>query len=384
MIFYKLTDPIRSGDIIRAEGRKHYSYSFGVCRWVRTTVMMAYMNPDSPLYGMYEQVSEQEAQELVIRKSAVLARLLPKAEALARQYHEGQTDKAGAPYVEHLRSVASMLDDLEQKITAWLHDLCEDTGATFELLLREGFTPRIVQAVRILTKPTEMDYYDYIRRVRTDPIARAVKLADLSHNMDLSRLPNPTDRDRERLEKYRKAYAYLNLEGELPERASPQVEEPRLVPSLRVFEKVSAQALQGKKLPHGVSNPVLRREDGTLYLAFFVYLYQKRHLDERRLPRPSGWLLADLASGEIVKRFSCAERDFSSQPQDALYSVDYPDKPAYTREQFAELYGKLDRARAACAGADGAGAQEYAAYFEAMLELVPPAYRVFYQDLSRL
>ena len=384
MIFYKLTDPIRNGDIIRAEGRKHYSYSFGICRWVRTTVMMAYMNPDSSLYGKYEEVSEQEAQELVIRKSAVLARLLPKAEALAEKYHAGQFDKAGAPYVEHPRAVAAMLDDLEQKITAWLHDLCEDTAVTPELLLKEGFTPRIVQAVRILTKPREMDYYDYIRRVRTDPIARAVKLADLTHNMDLSRLPNPTDRDRERLEKYRKAFAYLNLEGELPPHELPKSQEASFSSSIRIFQTVSAQALQGKKLPHGISNPVLRREDGKLYLAFFVYLYQKRNLDEGKLPRPSSWLLTDLISGEIVNRFSCVNRDFSSQPEGSLYSIAYPDKPKFSQEQFGALYEKLDRVRDRYVKTGQLDAQAYQAYFDQMLELVPPAYRVFYRELSRL
>ena len=93
MTFYLLTDSIRGGDIIRAEGRKHYAYSFGVCRWVRTTVMLSYMNPESPLYGQYREVPEQEAQERVIQKSVLLAGLLRKAEELATRFHAGQTDK---------------------------------------------------------------------------------------------------------------------------------------------------------------------------------------------------------------------------------------------------------------------------------------------------
>lgn len=381
MIFYKLTDRIRNGDVIRAEGRKHYTYSFGPCQWVRTTVMMAYMNPDSALYGKYEEVTEEEARQLVLAKGSLLARLLPRAEALAEQYHAGQTDKAGKPYIEHPRAVAAQLDDLEQKITGWLHDLCEDTPVTPRQLLDEGFTPRIVQAVRVLTKPGDMDYYDYIRRVRMDPIARAVKLADLNHNMDLSRLPVVTDKDRARAAKYEKCSAFLNMEGELPDKEPAQAV---FVPAMEVFRAVSRDALEGKKLPHGVSHPVLRREDGTLYLAFFVYLYQKKHLDANEMPRPALWLLADLTTGQIVRRHTCVRRDFSQQPRDLVCSMDYPERPADSAGRCAALYERLDGLRMACARGGEPDRDAYGVYLDGILELTPPAYRVFYRELSAL
>ena len=384
MKFYELTDAVRSGDIIRAEGRKHYAYSFGPCRWVRTTVMMAYMNPDSPLYGKYKEVSEERARELVLEKSAKLARLLPRAEELARKYHAGQRDKAGEPYFEHPRAVAGQLDDLEQKIAAWLHDLCEDTPVTPEQLLEEGFTPRIVQAVRVLTRPKGMDYWDYIRRIRANPIARAVKIADLTHNMDLSRLPRVTDQDRARAEKYRTALAYLNMEGDLPERAPGLEGEAPFTESMRVFQNVSAQALQGQKRPHGVSNPVLREENGRIYLAFFLYFYDKKDLDAMQMPRPSLWFLADIRTGEIVERRSCARQDFSSQPAGLRCDVRYPDRPQRPNGYFQSVYAKLDRIRREYLESGALDRSAYGEYLEEMLTLVPPEYRVFYRELSTL
>lgn len=384
MIFYKLTDSVRNGDIIRAEGRKHYSYSFGPCQWVRTTVMMAYMNPDSPFYGKYEAVSEKEAQDLVVKKGLQLARLLPKAEALARKYHAGQYDKAGKPYYEHPQAVAAMLDDLEQKITAWLHDLCEDTPVTPELLLREGFTPRIVQAVQVLTKPEGMDYYDYIRRVRTNSIARAVKMADLTHNMDLSRLPQVTGKDQARVEKYRVSYAFLNMEGDLPAAESDAPREAVFTSTMAIFRNVSKNALQGQKRAHGISNPVIRVVDGKAYLAFFVYFYNKENLDFLKMPRPSLWILADIATGDILHRYSCAETDFSAQPNHAAYDISYPDKPNVQPGYYEEVYAKLDTVRKQYEESGSVDQSAYTAYLNAMLTMVPPEYRVFYTELSAL
>lgn len=383
MTFFELTDPVRSGDIIRAEGRKHYAYSFGPCRWVRTTVMMSYMNPDSPLYGKYREVSEAEARDLVLRKSAKLAKLLPKAEELARKYHAGQYDRAGAPYFEHPKAVAAQLEDLEQKITAWLHDLCEDTEVTPELLLEEGFTPRIVQAVQVLTRPEGMDYYDYIRTIRPNAIARAVKIADLTHNMDLSRLGQVTQADEARVEKYRKALAYLNMEGELPA-AAPVQETAPFTGSMQVFQAVSRGALQGQKRPHGVSNPVLRSEGGTVYLAFFVYFYDKKNLDSMQMPRPSLWLLADVRTGAILERYTCTQRDFSHRSDRRCYSVCYPDKPQVSEGFWTGVYAKLDRVRQDYLESGTLNRAAYEAYLEEMLTMVPPEYRVFYRELSTL
>ena len=91
---------------------------------------------------------------------------------------------------------------------ALLHDTLEDTDVA-PTLLERFFSPAVVAAVRLLTRPEDEDYFDYVRRVGENPLARAVKLADLSHNSDMSRLKTVTEWDLRRLEKYKKARAIL-------------------------------------------------------------------------------------------------------------------------------------------------------------------------------
>lgn len=130
------------------------------------------------------------------------------ADQIAREAHEGQVDKAGRPYIEHPRAVETQMATPAQKVVALLHDTLEDTDVTAEDLRRQ-FGDGVADAVRTLTRRSGEDYFDYIRRVKELPLARKVKLADLRHNMDLTRLPRVTDEDLRRVEKYKEAAAML-------------------------------------------------------------------------------------------------------------------------------------------------------------------------------
>jgi (p)ppGpp synthase/HD superfamily hydrolase len=134
---------------------------------------------------------------------------LEDAIALARQVHEGQVDKAGKPYLEHVLRVVSYLDAADDRIVGALHDVLEKSHMTAADLRRLGYPAPIVHAVACLTKRRGEDYDDYIRRVNQDDIARRVKLADLKDNMDMSRLPSPSAADWERLAKYQRAQQEL-------------------------------------------------------------------------------------------------------------------------------------------------------------------------------
>ena len=134
--------------------------------------------------------------------------LVNTARLISRLAHKGQTDRAGKPYARHPEKVASFLADPAAQCVAYLHDVLEDTDVTREEL-QKIFGDRITDAVWLLTRPAHMEYMDYIRRLKENPLARSVKLADLRHNMDLSRIPNPSTRDRERVEKYKAARALL-------------------------------------------------------------------------------------------------------------------------------------------------------------------------------
>lgn len=129
---------------------------------------------------------------------------------IATAAHKGQKDKAGAAYINHPLFVSSLVGTNEEKAAALLHDVLEDTEQTQSDLLEAGIPEDVVQAVVILTKRKDVDYCDYLRSVKNNEIARKVKIADLTHNMDISRISNPTTTDFERVGKYKKAYDYLN------------------------------------------------------------------------------------------------------------------------------------------------------------------------------
>nr|WP_248628950.1 HD domain-containing protein [Enterococcus cecorum] len=138
--------------------------------------------------------------------------LYQQALAIAKDAHKGQVDKAGVDYIQHPLFVASLVEGELAKTVALLHDVVEDSDWTLEDLRKEGLPEEVVQAVGILTKKRNEKYEEYILRVKQNPLARQVKLADLKHNSDLSRLANVTDRDRKRVAKYQKAIAYLSEE----------------------------------------------------------------------------------------------------------------------------------------------------------------------------
>ncbi|MCQ9121578.1 HD domain-containing protein [Rodentibacter pneumotropicus] len=136
--------------------------------------------------------------------------LSEQARLLAEQLHANQLDKAGKPYIHHLSFVADLLNGQADEIiaTAWLHDSVEDTSISL-CEIQTRFGKRIAEAVNAITKRKNEPYDHYLSRVKANSIARQVKLADLSHNMDLSRLAVVTRKDKERIAKYQKATQFL-------------------------------------------------------------------------------------------------------------------------------------------------------------------------------
>ena len=141
---------------------------------------------------------------------ALVQEMIEKAYRFAMKAHEGQIDKGGKPYIDHVMYVASkFVDNHELRIVAMLHDVVEDTKYSIEDIESEGFSKDIIDALKIITKPDDMDYMEYIEYVSSNELASRVKMADLKHNMDITRLDNPTDYDIRRVDKYKKALEYL-------------------------------------------------------------------------------------------------------------------------------------------------------------------------------
>jgi (p)ppGpp synthase/HD superfamily hydrolase len=131
---------------------------------------------------------------------------LERAIAIAAEAHAGQVDKAGLPYTLHPLRIMLRMSSIDERIVAVLHDVCEDCpGWTFDRLRSEGFSDRIIDALDSVTKRDGEEYEDFVRRAVANPIGGRVKLADLLDNIDLSRIAAPSERDFQRIEKYRRA-----------------------------------------------------------------------------------------------------------------------------------------------------------------------------------
>ena len=137
--------------------------------------------------------------------------LIKKSTMLVNIFFKDKKDKGGLPYIGHLQYVSNAFDDEDHKVVGLLHDIIEDTVVSKTILEELGFPKRIVDAIVILTKQTD-DYYEYIDEVANSNnlLAIDVKLKDLEHNMDITRIVNPTEADYERIEKYKKCYKKLS------------------------------------------------------------------------------------------------------------------------------------------------------------------------------
>lgn len=128
---------------------------------------------------------------------------------IAVSAHAGQMDKAGNDYILHPITVAKNLDAEDEKAVALLHDVMEDSGITAEQLQTAGIPEEVVVAVQAMTHVEGEDYFSYIQRVKRNPLAKKVKLQDLKHNSDVTRIPRPTKKDFDRIKKYERAIAIL-------------------------------------------------------------------------------------------------------------------------------------------------------------------------------
>lgn len=136
--------------------------------------------------------------------------MLEKAILIAVKAHQGQVDKGGNPYILHPLRVMFSMKNENEKICAVLHDVIEDTNVTLDDLKNEGFSEEVLLALDALTKRKSESYDEFIDRIINNRVACFVKLGDLNDNMNLSRIQNPSYKDFERIEKYKKAVDKIN------------------------------------------------------------------------------------------------------------------------------------------------------------------------------
>lgn len=132
-----------------------------------------------------------------------------KAMKLCFDAHKEQVDKSGLPYVFHPFHLAEQMSNENTTVVALLHDVVEDSDYTFADLQELGFSESVLAALRLLTHDESVPYMDYVAAIKKNPVARAVKLADLRHNSDLSRMDEVTEKTLARREKYLAAIRLL-------------------------------------------------------------------------------------------------------------------------------------------------------------------------------
>ena len=139
----------------------------------------------------------------------IYTEMTKKALKLCFAAHKDQTDKSGMPYVFHPFHLAEQMPDEETTIVALLHDVVEDTPYTLDDLREMGFSEKVLAALTLMTHDKSIPYMDYVAKIKENKIAMTVKLADLKHNSDLSRLDAVDEKALKRIEKYRQAIALL-------------------------------------------------------------------------------------------------------------------------------------------------------------------------------
>jgi (p)ppGpp synthase/HD superfamily hydrolase len=135
--------------------------------------------------------------------------------SVAARAHKGQKDKAGAPYLLHPLRMMLRMDSEAAMMAAVLHDVVEDTDWTLERLREAGFAEEVLEAVDCLTHREGESYEEFVGRVRANPLARQVKVADLEDNMNVRRIGRLGPKDLERLEKYHRAWRVLTSESDI-------------------------------------------------------------------------------------------------------------------------------------------------------------------------
>ena len=132
-----------------------------------------------------------------------------KALKLSFEAHKDQIDKSGMPYVYHPFHLAEQMKDEDTTIVALLHDVVEDTYITVDDIRKMGFNEEVCEALKLMTHDDNVPYIEYVKKLKSNPIAKAVKIADLAHNSDLTRLDIVDEKALMRVEKYKRAMEQL-------------------------------------------------------------------------------------------------------------------------------------------------------------------------------
>jgi (p)ppGpp synthase/HD superfamily hydrolase len=134
--------------------------------------------------------------------------MFSRAMFIAAREHLNVKDKGGSAYILHPMRIAMRLrtSDEELMSIAILHDVVEDSKVTFQDLINEGFSTRVIDALKLMTHQKGLSYDEYIDNMAENLDALLVKREDLRDNSDITRLKGITDKDFDRMKKYQRSF----------------------------------------------------------------------------------------------------------------------------------------------------------------------------------
>lgn len=209
MKFYILLDDDFEGEIIKFDGENYYRFVYGPNEWVHTKLFNKYLDKSSEYFDKYKEISEKETIDFLVEQINLYQRLWNKAYDLALEKHKDAIDKLGKPYILHPLYVSEKFDVYDFKIVAILHDIIEDTDVNLKDLEKMGFPKKITKAIDCISRKKTESYFEYIDRVKTNGIAKIVKIEDLKHNLLPERI-NLVKNNESLIKRYKKALKILS------------------------------------------------------------------------------------------------------------------------------------------------------------------------------
>lgn len=186
---------------------------------------------------------------------------------------------------------------------------------------------------------------------------------------------------------YMESYSdYVNhslfIEMEKVEKMLNQENTTEFISSKKCYNNINQEFLNGNKIPHSISQPVIYLEDGKYYLSSFLFFYTKEDIEDGRVERPTMWAIADIQTGKIIQVYETKEKDFSDAPYDIKYNIRADGKYDTSKEYYDEAFSILDSVRSKMIKDGKFYKGEYQYYFDMILANIPREYQRFYTDLS--
>ena len=145
---------------------------------------------------------------------------------------------------------------------------------------------------------------------------------------------------------------------------------------------LSKHILNGIKIPHSTSQPVIYQESGKYYLAVFVFFYTREDIEAGAVDRPTLWAIADIETGEIIEERDSKKMDFSDASYDVKYNVRADGQYETSKKYYDEAFVILDSVRSKLISTGKLYRAEYQYYLDKIIANIPKEYQRFYRDLS--